>query len=83
MLAKQEGVTDRRQQARDSGEQSFVPLPHEIPVRLIYGNVFVDGKERVVLRADPYGWNKKVAKALGFDGGSARQATAQSGDIGP
>jgi len=83
MLADQEGVADKWQQARSSGDQTFVALPHEIPVRLVYENVFVDAQGKVVFRTDPYGWNEKVAEGLGFDSGSARHANAQSVDIGP
>ncbi|CAM3285072.1 Murein L,D-transpeptidase YcbB/YkuD [Sphingomonas antarctica] len=35
-LAEEEGVADRWHQARASGKQTFVPLPREIPVRLLY-----------------------------------------------
>ena len=83
MLAEQEGVGEKWQQARSSGEKTFVKLPREIPVRLIYGNVFVDDADRVVFRTDPYGWNERVAKALGFAGADRRAAKAQAVDVGP
>jgi murein L,D-transpeptidase YcbB/YkuD len=83
MLAEQEGVSERWQAARDSGKHRFVPLPREIPVRLIYGNVFVDSGNRIVFRTDPYGWNDKVAEALGFTGAATKRAAAQAIDIGP
>ncbi|MCU6452973.1 L,D-transpeptidase family protein [Sphingomonas sp. A2-49] len=83
MLAEQEGVSERWQAARDSEKHRFVPLPREIPVRLIYGNVFVDSGNRIVFRTDPYGWNDKVAEALGFTGAATKRAAAQAIDIGP
>ncbi len=82
MIAQQEGVLDQWNAAFASGEQTFVPLPREIRVRLLYHTAFVDGG-RVQFRADPYGWDDGVAEALGFP---ARPRQARSGhvvDVGP
>ena len=83
MLAQQEGVDAAWQKARTSGKQQFVPLPREIPVRLLYHNVFVDDGGRIVFRTDPYGWNEPVAKALGFTDAPTKRANAQAVDVGP
>ena len=83
MLAQNEGVEAEWRKARDGGEQSFVPLPHQVPVRLLYHNVFVDDGGRVVFRTDPYGWNEPVAKALGFTDAPVKRANAQAVDVGP
>ena len=83
MIAKQEGVEGAWQKARQSGEQTFVDLPRPIPVRLLYRDVFVDGKGEIAFRTDPYGWNDEVAKKLGFGGGRSKKATAKDIDLGP
>ena len=54
MLAAQEGVADAWDEARQSGEPTFVSLPQEIPVRLLYQNVFVDRDGKLVFRTDAY-----------------------------
>jgi len=83
MIARQEGIEDKWQQARKTGKQTFVPLPQPIPVRLLYWNAFVDGSGTVLFRTDPYGWDDKVAEALGFKGQSSRKASAGDIDLGP
>ena len=64
-LAQQEGVLDRFQQAMQSDDQSFVKLPNEIPVRLLYHTAFWDGS-RIQFRPDVYGWDENIARALEF-----------------
>ncbi|MGN8001075.1 L,D-transpeptidase family protein [Sphingomonas sp. 22176] len=82
-IAEDEGVGGRWQAASASGEQSFVPLPVRIPVRLLYQNAFVDEVGRVTVRTDPYDWNGPVARALGFDDGAHTTTKADAIDIGP
>lgn len=83
MIAEQEGVADQWQQARQSGDQTFVDLPQPIPVRLLYQNVFVGRDGGVTFRTDPYGWNDAIAKGLGFGGSSSKHAVAKNIDLGP
>ena len=83
MIAQQQGIDAKWQQARQSGEQTFVDLPQPVPVRLLYRNAFVDTNGKVAFRTDPYGWNDAVAKQLGFTGGSSTRAQAKNIDIGP
>lgn len=83
LLARDEGVSEQWRAARTSGRHRFVALPREIPVHLIYGNVFVSGDGRIIFRTDPYGWNEKVAEALGFGQARVRRAMAQAVDVGP
>lgn len=82
-IAEDEGVADRWQAASAGGEQTFVPLPVRIPVRLLYQNAFVDEIGRVTVRTDPYDWNGPVAQALGFDDGAHVKPQADAIDIGP
>ena len=83
MLAKDAGVAEAWQAARDSGEQTFVPLSKRIPVRMLYHNVFVDDSGSLAFRADPYGWNDAVAQAIGFKGAAGKRATTEDIDIAP
>ena len=82
-LAEDAGVSDQWQKATDTGKQTFVSLPAEIPVRLLYENVFVDGAGKVAFRTDPYGWNDAVAEKLGFPKGAGSRAKAGGIDLGP
>jgi len=84
-LAEQEGVSDKFQEAmQDDEDNKFVPLPHEIPVRLLYQTVFWDGS-RVQFRPDIYGWDVNIAKALGLAPGAPIriEQPESSDDIGP
>jgi len=83
-LAQQEGVLDKFQQAMQQDDQSFVKLPNEIPVRLLYHTAFWDGS-RVQFRPDVYGWDVNIAKALEFAPGPPEkiQQPESSDDIGP
>jgi L,D-transpeptidase YcbB len=82
LIATHEGVTDQWNRARATGEETFVNLPREIPVRLLYHTAFIDGG-RVVLRPDPYGWDDEVARALGLAAGPSRAARSHVQDVGP
>ncbi len=83
MLARDEGVLDKWHEARATGKESYVSLPREIPVRLLYQTVLFDAEGNPVIRSDPYGWNDRVAEALGFDIGAGRRVRTNPGDIGP
>lgn len=83
MLAEQEGVADEWRKARESGDMTFVPLPREIPVRLLYHNVFIEDDGEIAFRTDPYGWNAPIAKALGFSDGETKRARVDAVDVGP
>lgn len=83
MLAKDEGIEAEWEKARASGKESFVALPREIPVRLIYQTVLFDEAGEPVIRADPYGWNDRVSAALGFPASEGHRLRASGEDIGP
>ena len=46
-------------------ETTFIDLPQEIPVRLLYLTAYLDGG-RLVFASDIYGWDAKIAEALGM-----------------
>lgn len=83
LLARDEGVLDAWNRARASGQESFVPLPREIPVRLFYQTVLLDEAGEPVIRADPYGWNERVAVALGFPAREDMRFHPSTSDVGP
>jgi murein L,D-transpeptidase YcbB/YkuD len=83
LLTTQDNVFDKFQEALASGDEKWVKLKTEIPVRLLYHTAFFDGG-RVQFRPDIYGWDDDVAMALGLVRGAARKPYQQQGeDIGP
>ena len=82
-LAETDGKLGEFEQAMASGEETFVDLDRNIPVRLVYHTAFVDDSGKVVFRPDPYGWDSEVAEALGLGGGSDRKMQAHVSDVGP
>lgn len=83
MLARQVGVFDEYSQARASGEETFVELPQNIPVRLLYHTAFVEPSGEVSFRTDAYGWDDRVAQALGYEARESPTVQAHISDIGP
>ena len=82
MLAEHQGVLPQFEKGLASGDETFVNLRQEIPVRLMYHTAFWDGS-RVRFRADAYGWDEDVAVALGLDKNGRRTLRTQRGDVGP
>jgi L,D-transpeptidase YcbB len=82
LIATDQGVTEAWQRAQATGEETFVPLRREIPVRLLYHTAFVDGG-RLIVREDVYGWDDEVAQALGQTRRVRRAARPHIGDVGP
>jgi murein L,D-transpeptidase YcbB/YkuD len=66
MLARDQGVLSEFEDALASGEETFVPLPRNLPVRLLYQTAFADADGSVGFRPDVYGWDADVAEALGL-----------------
>ena len=85
-LAQQENVLDDFQKAmEEDGDQHFVKLPQEIPVRLLYQTAFWDGS-RIQFRPDIYGWDENIAKALELAPGPPQkieQPQSSDEDVGP
>jgi len=83
-LAQQEGVLEQFQKAMQKDDQSFVELPQQIPVRLLYHTAFWDGS-RIQFRPDVYGWDENIAKALELAPGPPQKIEQpESGDdVGP
>lgn len=83
MLARDAGIFDEWERARATGKESFVALPSEIPVRLFYQTVLFDETGNPIIRADPYGWNDRVAAALGFQAREGYRLRSSGSDVGP
>ena len=83
MLAEQEGVLDEWNKARATGKETFVKLPRQIPVRLLYQTVLFDEGGAPIVRNDPYGWNDRVSEALGFKGPASMRVKTGAADVGP
>ena len=84
-LAEQEGILDKFQEAmQKDDDNTFVKLPNEIPVRLLYQTAFWDGS-RVQFRPDVYGWDENIAKALELAPGPPQkiQQPESDDDVGP
>jgi murein L,D-transpeptidase YcbB/YkuD len=82
MIAEDAGLLDAWNRARATGEESYVPLPHPIPVRLFYQTAFVENG-RVVIAPDIYGWDEDVAEALGLPPRPRAAAPPPVRDLGP
>ena len=83
LLAQQDGVLDQLQKGLSSGDEQWVKLKTEIPVRLLYHSVFWDGS-RVQFRPDVYGWDDLVGAGLGLVRGPVRKPWEQKQeDVGP
>ncbi len=82
MIARHEGVLDDWREARAKDDETFVALPREIPVRLLYHTAFVDGG-RVQVRPDEYGWDDDLARALGLVVRARGPRPAHAADVGP
>jgi murein L,D-transpeptidase YcbB/YkuD len=83
LIAEDEGIVDEWQQALAAGEETFVKLPRQIPVRLLYQTVLFGDDGTPIIRNDPYNWNDRVAMALGFGASNALGFKAGKGDVGP
>jgi murein L,D-transpeptidase YcbB/YkuD len=84
MLAEADGKLERFEEAMATGEETFVDLDRNIPVRLVYQTAFAGRDGRVQFRADPYGWVEDVAKALGLYARERRSAGRHAdADVGP
>jgi murein L,D-transpeptidase YcbB/YkuD len=82
MLAADEGISEQFEQALAGGKEKEVAIPNKIPVRLMYLTAYVDNG-RVVFRGDPYGWDDKLAQALGLGGPLRHRVVQHIHEMGP
>lgn len=83
LLAMDQNLAGRLDEALGSGKEADVALPHAIPVRLLYHSAYLENG-RIVFRPDPYGWDDQLAQALGL-GTQVRQRVRpiMPADVGP
>jgi murein L,D-transpeptidase YcbB/YkuD len=81
LIADQQGKRSQFDQGLASGETASSALPEKIPVRLFYQTVFLDRTGQLVYLPDPYGWDAKLADALGMK--AARRNVLDDGVLIP
>lgn len=83
-IAQHEGVLDEFNKAMATGDQKFVDLKSEIPVRLMYHTAYLGTDGGIKFAKDVYGWDNDVASALGYETRERPQVQHRSGrDVGP
>ena len=84
MIAEQNGILEKFDKAMATGDETFVDLGNEIPVRLLYHTAFLGSGGRVRFVDDVYGWDNDVAVALGYAARTIdRRPHTQGADVGP
>jgi murein L,D-transpeptidase YcbB/YkuD len=83
MIADFAGKREAFDAAIQSGETKYISLGMTIPVRLMYHTAFVDDAGQVGFRPDVYGWDAKVAKAMGLMPSTRLYALGSYEDMGP
>jgi murein L,D-transpeptidase YcbB/YkuD len=82
LIAGDQGLSANFEKALAKGEETPVELKKPIPVRLLYHTAYWDGG-RVLFRTDPYGWDDKLAAALGLGGQVRSRVRKKIDDVGP
>ncbi len=83
MLAQSDGITEEFNEAMATGEETFVKLKSEIPVRLMYHTAFVGSDGKINFVQDAYGWDNDVAAALGYARKQVQPRQQGGTDFGP
>ena len=82
LLASDDGISADFDKAMATGDEKFVSLKKQIPVRLLYHTAFFDSGA-VHLRTDAYGWDEDVAGALRLPQRTRRTLKTRIDDVGP
>ena len=83
VLAQADGVLDKFEKAMATGEETFVDLNTEVPVRLMYHTAYLGDDHRVYFADDIYGWDNDVASALGYATKERAAVKERGADVGP
>ena len=83
MIAHADGVLEEFNKAMATGDETFVDLNTDIPVRLMYQTAFVGIDGKIHFADDPYGWDNDVAAALGYERREVKRTERKGGDVGP
>lgn len=82
-LATENGVSSQFMTGLAKGDESFVKLKQQIPVRLLYRTAYYDGS-MVRLVPDIYGWDDPIAAKLGLGAVPPRRRAGRLNvDVGP
>ena len=83
-LASEDGGADKLRDGLAGGDEKFVKLNRQIPVRLLYRTAFLDGGV-VRLVPDIYGWDDPIAAKLGLGSLPQRKRLVhrRGVDVGP
>ncbi|MDP3594784.1 L,D-transpeptidase family protein, partial [Phenylobacterium sp.] len=65
------------------GATAVLGLQTPMPVRLMYQTAFVDRSGEIAFRPDIYGWDERLATALGMPAPMKRETRASDVDVGP
>ena len=82
MLAADDGILPNFRKAMLTRDEEFVDMKREVPVRLLYHSVFLDGGS-LHFRTDAYGWDEDLAAALSLQKRTRRPLRPRHGDVGP
>src|SRR3546814_13944400 len=83
ILAEQDGSILQFEEAlANGGEESFVALSSEIPVRLIYHTAYLDENGGIRFLPDISGWDAKVAESRNLGANEPRTIDNKDADLG-
>jgi len=83
MLAEEEGKGAEFDDKLATGKTAVVNFERDIPVRLLYHTAWLGADGQVAYAADSYGWDDKLAQALGMGGSGERGSATIAADLGP
>lgn len=83
MLASEQGVAAEFHRELAGGDEDFVALRREIPVRLFYQTAYLDPSGAIRFVTDAYGWDDVVASALSLGSRPRRTLRSRVEDVGP
>lgn len=82
MIAEQQGKLQDFNKALETGEETFIDLPQDIPVRLLYQTAYVENGQ-VRFQPDVYGWDQDLAEKLGMEKRARAAKRSHGSDVGP
>ncbi len=83
LIAQGDGISEDFDEAMATGEETFVKLKAQIPVRLMYHTAFVGSDGKINFVQDAYGWDNDVAEALGYARKQVQPRQQGGTDFGP
>jgi len=83
MLAEEDGNGALFDEKLASGKTGVVNFERDIPVRLLYHTAWLGEDDRIAYAPDAYGWDDKLAQALGMGGSGEAGVQSTAADLGP